>query len=83
MSVTWSARCSRPMELFVRVISGQLSQNRETQSAGYSDYSKTLSSKAAGSGSTESYPLGTSQGVARPRTQLAGFFNSLPQEGDS
>jgi len=66
------------MERFVRIIACQLSQNRETQSAGYSDYLKTLSSKAAGSGATESYPLGTSQGGARQRTQLAGFFNSLP-----
>jgi len=39
--------------------------------------SKRPSSKAAGSEATEAYPRGTSQGDARLRTKLAGFFSSL------
>lgn len=57
-------------------------QNKVTHSVGVQTIQKTLSSKPAGSAATESYPLGTSQGGARLTTQLAGLFNSLPQEGD-
>ena len=39
--------------------------------------SKRPSSKAAGSGATEAYPEGTSQGDAGLRTPLANFFSIL------
>ena len=39
--------------------------------------SKRSSNKAAGSGATEAYPLGTSQGALRPRTPLGSVFSIL------
>ena len=43
--------------------------------------SKWLSSKAAGDSKPEAYPQGYVEDFDEPRTKLADFFNSLPDEG--
>jgi hypothetical protein len=42
--------------------------------------SKWLSSKAAGESKPEAYPQGYVEDFDEPRTTLADFFNSLPDE---
>ncbi|MBU6434844.1 MAG: hypothetical protein KJS98_16175, partial [Nitrospirae bacterium] len=43
---------------------------------------KISASKAGGSGTTEAYPCGTSQGDARLRTQLEGIISSRLEFAD-
>jgi hypothetical protein len=43
---------------------------------------KMFSSEATGSGATETYPCGTSQGDERPRTKLEEIFSSRLQFAD-
>ena len=55
----------------------QSAADRNYERRGAAGCSISPSSKAGGSEATEAYPRGTSQGDARLRTTLAGFFSSL------